>query len=79
LVAPNPSKELLKAQFSALESGTANYKVLSVEGKVIAKGSQRVEAGKNLINLGHLKAAAGNYILQVEAAGKQQQIQFNWN
>ena len=79
LVAPNPSKELLKAQFSTLESGTANYKVLSLEGKVIAKGSQRIEAGKNLINLGHLKAAAGNYILQVEAAGKQQQIQFNWN
>jgi hypothetical protein len=79
LVAPNPSKELLMAQFRAVKNGTANYRVISPQGKVIAKGSQKVEVGKNLLNLGNLKAAAGNYILQVEAEGQQQQIQFNWN
>ena len=67
------------AQFKAAESGTANYIVITPQGKVIAKGSQKVEAGKNLLNLGDLNAAAGNYILQVEAAGQKQQIQFNWN
>ena len=79
LVAPNPSKDLLKAQFSSVKGGMAKYKVLTLEGKVVVEGSQRVEAGKNLLHLGHLKAAAGNYILQVEAAGQQQQIQFSWN
>lgn len=79
LVAPNPSKDLLMAQFRAVKNGTANYRIISPQGKVIAKGSQKVEVGKNLLNLGNLKAAAGNYILQVEAEGQQQQIQFNWN
>ena len=67
------------AQFRAVKNGTANYRIISPQGKVIAKGSQKVEVGKNLLNLGNLKAAAGNYILQVEAEGQQQQIQFNWN
>jgi len=67
------------AQFKAAENGTANYRVISPQGKVIAKGSQKVEVGKNLLNLGDLNAAAGNYILQVETAGQSQQIQFNWN
>ena len=79
LVAPNPSKDRLMAQFKAAENGTANYIVITPQGKVIAKGSQKAEVGKNLLNLGDLNAAAGNYILQVETAGQSQQIQFNWN
>ena len=79
LVAPNPSKEHLMAQFKCQEGGVATYRVLTIEGKMIAKGSQRVEGGKNLLNLGHLNAAAGNYILQINAVGQSQQIQFKWN
>lgn len=63
---PNPASEQVTVQLSSLKNTTANYNLVSIDGKVVRTGQMNLSAGDNSLKLDVQNLNAGIYLLQVE-------------
>lgn len=69
-VYPNPAFEILKGSFLAEASGTANVKMLGIQGKTIASYGREVKMGLNELSFDISGIKEPQFIVQISIANK---------
>ena len=73
MATPNPSKDIVTIKLLLLQTGNVNISLIDASGRVVSKYQYSLNAGKQSIQL-NMPAAAGMYLLKVNANDKQKTI-----